>query len=258
MSMFKMMIAGTARKNHGAAGIGVVVTDEHDNPVTEWNRYLGIATHNAADYEALAEALERALKKRMTKVVVYTESKLLLRQVTGQCRVQNKNLKAWMEKVEALAGRIKHFEISYIKQVSNKKARLLAEQAIIAGTEALPPAVGAPPEEPSAGAPAPSPEIDAEAVDGVTWRVLAFTPKIMLVQFNYKKGVKIPVHRHPQEQASYVIKGRIRYVLADKEVIMGPGLGIAIQGNSNHSLEAQLESIEIVTYAPMRGELFKK
>lgn len=309
MSFYKILIDGVARRNHGAAGIGVVITGELGQPVSDWSRYLGITTHNLADYEALIEALEQAVKRRMAKIVVFTDSKLLLRQVTGQHKVKNKELKELADKVDALIRKLSHFEINYINKQDNKKARQLAEEAI-AGESATPvqaspkaarplkaawsigghthpvpphekgepvgdgapagdgrpvgdgsPPVSAPvppPEAESAGEETHSREVAAEAAEGVTWRVLAFTPQIMLVQFNYKKGAVIPVHRHTQEQAGYVIKGRVKYMLADKEVIMGPGMGIAVQGNSDHGLEAQLESIEIVTYAPMRGDLFHK
>ncbi|MFZ5640213.1 MAG: reverse transcriptase-like protein [Bacillota bacterium] len=279
MSTYNIFIDGVARKNHGAAGIGIVINGERGQTVTEWGRYLGISTHNAADYLALIEALEQAVKRRVAKVITYTDSKLLLRQVTGQYRVKNKTLKALAEKVDALAGKLNHFEINYINKQANKKARQLAEEAITGGVAALlrpgepvspappepaePPPVGAPApaeptEPPPVGAPAEPVEAAAEAVEGVTWRVLAFTPKIMLVQFNYKKGAKIPVHRHIHEQAVYIIKGRVKYTLADKEVILTPGLGITIQGNSDHGLEAERDSIEITTYAPMRGDLFRK
>jgi ribonuclease HI/quercetin dioxygenase-like cupin family protein len=278
MSTFNIQIDGVARKNHGVAGIGIVITRERGQTVTEWGRYLGISTHNAADYMALIEALEQAVKRRVTKVITYTDSKLLLRQVIGQYRVRNKTLKALAERVDALAGKLKHFEINYINKQANKKARQLAEEAIAGGIAALlkpgetvSPAlpeqaelsVGVPaPSEPGEplpiGAPAEPVEVAAEAVEGVNWRVLAFTPKIMLVQFNYKKGAKIPVHRHIHEQAVYIIKGRVKYTLAGKEVVLTPGLGIAIQGNSDHGLEAERDSIEITTYAPMRGDLFRK
>lgn len=278
MSTYKIQIDGIARKNHGAAGIGVVVTGELGQPVTEWSRYLGTTTHNIADYIALVEALEQAVKRRVTKVVVFTDSKLLLRQVTGQYKVKNKDLKVLADKVEALAEKISHFEINYINKQDNKKARLLAKEAIAAGVgetaapdktaaisgaekiamPAPPSPEGLQPGEPEPVGGAAPEEAAPEVAEGVTWRVLAFTPQIMLVQFNYKKGAVLPVHRHSQEQAGYVIKGRVKYTLADKEIIMGPGLGIAIQGNSDHGLEAQLDSIEIVTYAPMRGDLFHK
>lgn len=257
MSTYRILTAGIARKNHGAAGIGVVVTGERGQPVTEWSRYLGTATHNGADYMALIEALEQAVKRRMTKVAVYTDNKLLLRQVTGQYKVNNKTLKELAEKVDALAGKLSHFEISYIKKQDNKKARQLAEEAIVGAPAPISVTAPAPETEPVAALP-PVLETTAEATEGVTWRVIAFTPKIMLVQFNYKKGAKIPLHRHLHEQAVYIIKGRVRYTLFDKEVVLTPGLGITIQGYSDHGLEAMADSIEITTYAPMRGDLFHK
>lgn len=286
MSIYNLLIDGAARKNHGAAGIGVVIMDEQGKTVAEWSKYLGIATHNAADYEALIDALETAVKKRYKKVFVHTDSTLLARQVTGRYRVRNQHLKALAEKVKSLADRFNHFEINFITRQDNEKARQLAKQAIcsvppeempgaaLVAETALPaktpngdeqegPAdsivmpIPSPSEE-TVGGPVPEAQIAAEAVEGVTWRVLAFTSNIMLVQFNYKKGARIPVHRHINEQACYLIKGRVKYTLADKEVILTPGLGIVIQGNSDHGLEAQADSIEITTYAPMRGDLFRK
>ena len=265
---YNIYFDGVARRNHGPAGIGMEIVDEQGNTVVESGRYLGISTHNTADYEALVLALEHAVKNGMEKVTILSDSKLLVRQINGQYQVKNKVLRQLMSKVEALADGLEEFEICCIPKQANQKARLLAEEAIAAagGGVAEPsptPETGANPvPEPPTGEPAHveeiEPETAAEAVEGVTWRVLSFTPQIMLVQFNYKKGAKIPVHRHLQEQACYVIKGRVKYTLADQDVILTPGLGITIQGYSDHSLEAQAASIEIVTYAPMRGDLFHK
>ena len=53
-----LMVDGAARGNPGEAGCGAAILDEHGALVKEMSRYLGRATNNVAEYEALLMGLE--------------------------------------------------------------------------------------------------------------------------------------------------------------------------------------------------------
>jgi ribonuclease HI len=53
-----LMVDGTARGNPGEAGCGAAICDETGAVVKELSRYIGHATNNVAEYEALLMGLE--------------------------------------------------------------------------------------------------------------------------------------------------------------------------------------------------------
>lgn len=48
-----------------------------------------------------------------------------------------------------------------------------------------------------------------EMFPGVTRRTLACGQSLLLAEFAYEKGAQVPLHRHPHEQATYVVEGRL-------------------------------------------------
>ena len=51
---------GGSRNNPGPAGIGIVFSDETGSVIAKYKEYIGEATNNIAEYEALIKALELA------------------------------------------------------------------------------------------------------------------------------------------------------------------------------------------------------
>src|SRR5215467_14178899 len=52
--------------------------------------------------------------------------------------------------------------------------------------------------------------------DGVRRRIVADGERIMLAEVHFQAGAAGSRHNHPHEQATFVIKGRIRFTLGDK------------------------------------------
>lgn len=89
---------GGARGNPGPAGIGAVILDEAGKTVGEVSRYIGSATNNVAEYEALIAALNEAkkifgAKLREMEIEVRMDSELIVRQISGMYKVKEPTLK---------------------------------------------------------------------------------------------------------------------------------------------------------------------
>ena len=89
---------------------------------------------------------------------------------------------------------------------------------------------------------------------------LSYNADTMLCHFTMKKGTILPLHNHVAVQNGFVISGKLRYTLADKdknvyeEGVIGPGGGYVWDANEYHSTEA-LEDMEFIEFfAPMRPE----
>jgi ribonuclease HI len=68
----------------------------------EKSRYVGSRTNNQAEYEALIAALESAISLGAQEVLCHLDSELVVKQVTGEYRVKNKELKKLWNKVQEL------------------------------------------------------------------------------------------------------------------------------------------------------------
>lgn len=119
---------GASRGNPGPAAIGYRVL--RDDGGVEGHEYIGEATNNEAEYTALIRALESALDKGCTDVIVEGDSELVVRQVRGQYNVGAENLVPLYEAVRALVGEFDDFEIRHVKRAKNEGADDLANEAL--------------------------------------------------------------------------------------------------------------------------------
>lgn len=121
-------IDGAAKGNPGPAGIGVIICqDEH--VLKNISRFIGRATNNVAEYSALIYGLQEALILKANKLRVWTDSELLCKQIKGEYKVRDVNLKQLFEQVKRLAGGFISFEIHHISRDNNRGADKLASQA---------------------------------------------------------------------------------------------------------------------------------
>ncbi len=98
-------VDGGARGNPGPAAIAAVVADPDGELVEERSESIGRATNNVAEYRALLLGIERARALGATEVELVGDSELIVRQVRGEYRVKDANLRGLHSQVrEALAG----------------------------------------------------------------------------------------------------------------------------------------------------------
>lgn len=126
----EVYIDGASRGNPGPAGIGVAFFDGTARPVHEFSKYLGETTNNVAEYLALVYALQEATRHGYTAVTVKTDSELLARQVNGQYRVRDAQLRLFHDLALHLAQGFRSFSISHVPRSQNAAADRLAAHAI--------------------------------------------------------------------------------------------------------------------------------
>ena len=122
-------IDGAARGNPGPAGAGVVLKEGGDT-VKEIFRYLGDATNNVAEYSALILGMQEAAALGYKNAVLHLDSELVARQIQGEYRVKNDNIKPLFEKAVRLINSFDGFRVVRIDRKYNKEADKLANKAI--------------------------------------------------------------------------------------------------------------------------------
>jgi len=123
-------IDGSSRGNPGPAGVGVVVFEaDMKSPVAEISKYIGTATNNIAEYEALIHALKYIIDAQKTRAVIKLDSELIYKQVTGKYKVRKPHLAIQLRRVRMLQQRIKEVSLLLIPRSENKLADRLAQRA---------------------------------------------------------------------------------------------------------------------------------
>lgn len=124
-----MYTDGASRNNPGEAGAGVYILQDN-KPVKEIARYLGTTTNNIAEYTAAILGLEYAVQQGATRVNLFADSELLVKQLNGEYKVKNEGLKPLHAKAKELIGKINSVTVKYIRREMNKQADALANKAV--------------------------------------------------------------------------------------------------------------------------------
>lgn len=122
---------GASRRNPGPAGAGAVLCDEADEILQTVCKYLGETTNNQAEYQAAILGLEKALEMGATRVKLRADSELMVKQIRGEYRVKNADLKPLYEKVRFLLNQFDLYDPpEHIPRKQNALADAEANRAI--------------------------------------------------------------------------------------------------------------------------------
>lgn len=127
---FTLEFDGGSRGNPGPAGAGAVVRAADGTPLVTMGRFLGRATNNAAEYQALILAMEKALELGARRVTIRGDSELIVRQMNGQYRVKNAGLRPLYEEAQALLRQFESASIVHNLRHHNTLADRLANLAM--------------------------------------------------------------------------------------------------------------------------------
>ncbi len=128
MDMIEVYVDGACSGNPGLAGCGIFI--KKGSGAIKMSFFLGNATNNIAEYVALLIALDELKTKRKFPIVIYSDSELLVRQLTGEYKVKDKKLKILYNRIIELVASFSSLEIKHIKREGNKTADALARKAI--------------------------------------------------------------------------------------------------------------------------------
>jgi ribonuclease HI len=121
---------GGSRGNPGESAIGVVIGGK------EYARYIGVATNNQVEYQAVIFALKKVKQvigkaaSKLANIEVRMDSELAVKQLSGQYKIQDKNLQDLFFEIWNLKPDFKSVLFSYIPREKNKIADNLVNQAL--------------------------------------------------------------------------------------------------------------------------------
>ena len=119
---------GGARGNPGPAGIGAVL--EIGDKKKLFKKYIGEATNNQAEYQALILGLEKAKEFGVEEIECRLDSELVVKQLNREYKVKDKGLSPLFVKIWNLAQGFKKISYKHIFREQNKLADRLVNEAI--------------------------------------------------------------------------------------------------------------------------------
>jgi ribonuclease HI len=134
--MFKYLIFtdGASRGNPGPASCGYLIKSEDGVIWVQDGVFLGNATNNYAEYMGVKHALERLIAdfsaKLPTQVILKADSQLVVRQLSGQYKIKNLELKLIYDQIKELEKKVGNISYQHIPRSENFLADRLANMAL--------------------------------------------------------------------------------------------------------------------------------
>jgi ribonuclease HI len=129
-SQWKLCIDGASRNNPGPSGAGVYLT-KNGIPVIKQGFFLGIKTNNEAEYLALLLGLYFARQHMQPgeKLLVVSDSQLLIRQLEGRYKITKPHLKALYDCAQDII-HTQHYAVEHVLREYNTIADQLANDGV--------------------------------------------------------------------------------------------------------------------------------
>src|SRR3954468_16082578 len=121
---------GGSRGNPGPAGIGVVLRAADGTPIVTLGRFIGRATNNTAEYQALITGLQKAQELGAKRLLIRGDSELIIKQMKGEYRVRHPDIKPLHEEATHLLHHFKEARFEHNLRHKNALADKLANLAM--------------------------------------------------------------------------------------------------------------------------------
>ena len=106
------------------------ITDEDGKVVAEVAEGIGVATNNVAEYWAAIRGLERARELGATRVLLRSDSRLLIEQLAGRWKVKNATLQVLHHEARSLIKRFEEVRFEHVRRERNVQADALANRGV--------------------------------------------------------------------------------------------------------------------------------
>jgi len=93
-----------------------------------------------------------------------------------------------------------------------------------------------------------------EMAPGVWRRTLSWGERLMVVYVILEEGAVVPAHRHPHEQITYIIEGKLSMEVEGRTYVLAPGDSLLFPADVEHGATALKRTLVVDTFSPPREE----
>ncbi|HIB04553.1 MAG TPA: ribonuclease HI family protein [Candidatus Marinimicrobia bacterium] len=124
-----LYVDGAADLHSKTAGIGGVVYINQDE-VFSFSEPLFEKTNNEAEYLALLKGVQVTLELKISKIDIYSDSELIVKQINGDYKIKNDRMKVLHSRVISELKRLNHWTITHIMREKNIRADELSKMGM--------------------------------------------------------------------------------------------------------------------------------
>ena len=125
----KLFVDGAADLHTKTAGIGGVFYRNGDE-LYSFSEFIGNATNNEAEYNALIKGLEEAINLNILDIEIFADSELVVKQINGQYKVRNERMQKLNTQVNILLRKMNNWSVSHIPREKNSAADKLSKDGM--------------------------------------------------------------------------------------------------------------------------------
>jgi quercetin dioxygenase-like cupin family protein len=100
--------------------------------------------------------------------------------------------------------------------------------------------------------------IEVEQLSEKLTRQMISGENATISQLVLKRGATVPRHSHVNEQYSWIISGKLKFIFDDREMVLGAGEVLLIPANTPHAAVAEEDTVDVDIFAPRREDWIRK
>jgi quercetin dioxygenase-like cupin family protein len=100
--------------------------------------------------------------------------------------------------------------------------------------------------------------VEVEKLSETLTRQMISGENATISQLVLKRGSVVPRHSHINEQYSWILSGKLRFIFDDRELVLGAGEILLIPANMPHSAVAEEDTVDIDIFSPRRDDWIRK
>lgn len=108
----------------------MVISSSDGTIIAEKASFIGNATNNFAEYVALIEGIKTVLKKGIREIEIFSDSELLVRQMTGVYKIKSEALRKLAIEAYSYLRKLEKYSFKHIEREKNSYADKLAKKVL--------------------------------------------------------------------------------------------------------------------------------
>jgi ribonuclease HI len=130
-SIMKVFTDGALCHEYSIGGLAAVFFSEEDKFLDAVYCSCKLMTNNETEYKAVLLAINEAIRRKIRKIAVFSDSQILVNQLLGLASVKAQGLKIFHHKIMLLLPTFELVSFHHISRNENRIADAFANQAIL-------------------------------------------------------------------------------------------------------------------------------
>lgn len=97
-------------------------------------------------------------------------------------------------------------------------------------------------------------DVEVEELSSQIGRQFIVGTNVMIARVLLKKGAKVPMHQHHNEQVTYVLEGALEFLIEGERIVVRAGEVLCIPPNVPHEANALEDTVDVDIFNPPRQD----